>query len=150
MKTQSNIKVRPATLDDKEFIISLLPRLIEFGPSSWRDGAQMTEVDARILSDKLIKEPEGTAVFIAQDIKKNSLGFIHIQPGADYYINEKHAHISDLIVAPAGKGQGIGNMRIEKAEEWSRSQGFHWLTLSVFAQNLRAREFMNGLDTAKI
>jgi GNAT superfamily N-acetyltransferase len=32
-----------------------------------------------------------------------------------------------------------------KGEEWARIQGFRWLTLSVFAQNLRAREIYKRL-----
>ncbi len=37
METNINIHTRIATGDDQDFIISLLPRLIEFGPPSWRD-----------------------------------------------------------------------------------------------------------------
>ncbi|MEO6546729.1 MAG: GNAT family N-acetyltransferase, partial [Ferruginibacter sp.] len=59
--------------------------------------------------------------------------------------SEKHAHIADVIVAPEGSGKGIGALLMEKAEEWARSQGYHWLTLSVFAQNTRARELYERL-----
>jgi GNAT superfamily N-acetyltransferase len=139
MQDKLDIHIRPASLADKEFIISLLPRLIEFGPPSWRNRAQMIEVDTRILIDKLTNQPAGTAIFIARDSKNVPLGFIHLQPGSDYYNSEKHGHISDIIVAPEGEGKGIGTLLIEKAEEWARSQGYQWLTLSVFAQNLRAK-----------
>jgi hypothetical protein len=32
-----------------------------------------------------------------------------------------------------------------KGEEWARIHGFRWLTLSVFAQNLRTREIYKRL-----
>jgi len=141
----SNIQTRSASVGDKEFIISLLPRLAEFGPPSWRDAAQMTATDTQVLSDRLLNQPPGTAIFIAEDDKGVALGFIHLQTGTDYYNHEEHGHIADIVVAPEGEGRGIGRVLIEKGEEWARSQGYRWLTLSVFAQNLRAREIYKRL-----
>lgn len=145
MSTNSNIHTRPASIEDKEFILSLLPRLSEFGPPAWRDSAQMLSTDIQVLSEKLTDPPAGTAIFIAQDEQGVDLGFIHLQAGKDYYLHEPHGHIADLIVAPHGEGRGIGRLLMEKAEDWARSQGFRWLTLSVFAQNLRARELYERL-----
>ena len=105
----------------------------------------MLATDIQVLSDKLIATPPGTAIFIAEDEQGIDLGFIHLQTGKDYYYHEAHGHIADLIVAPEGEGRGIGRVLIEKGEEWARSQGFRWLTLSVFAQNLRAREVYQRL-----
>ncbi len=141
----TNIQIRLATVDDKEFIISLLPRLVEFGPPSWRDVKQMIATDIQVLSDKIISQPPETAIFIAEDNKGVALGFIHLQTGNDYYSREQHGHIADVIVAPEGEGRGIGRMLIAKGEEWARSKGYRWLTLSVFAQNLRAREVYKRL-----
>ncbi len=140
MTINSSIRIRPASIDDKEFIISLLPRLVEFGPPSWRDVAQMTAIDIQVLSDRLLSQSPGTAIFIAEDAEGVPLGFIHLQTGTDYYIREKHGHIADVVVAGNGEGQGVGSALIAKGEEWAHSQGYRWLTLSVFAQNLRARE----------
>lgn len=145
MQNKLDIHIRPACIEDKEFIMSLVPRLVEFGPPSWRNSTQMIEVDTQILMDKLTNPPAGTAIFIAKDSNHIPLGFIHLQTGSDYYNSEKHGHISDIIVAPAGVGKRIGSLLIEKAEEWARSQGYKWLTLSVFAQNVRAREIYEHL-----
>lgn len=145
MNNISDIQIRPASRQDKEFIVPLLPRLTEFGPPAWRNIEQMIAVDTEILSDKLINKHAGTAIFIAEDSKGTRLGFIHLQPGADYYNNERHGHISDVIVAPEGEGKGIGSLLIRKGEEWAREQGYKWLTLSVFAQNKKAREVYQRL-----
>lgn len=141
----SNIHIRPASISDKEFMLSLLPRLTEFGPPMWRDSTHMIEVDTRILADKLINKNPGTAIFVAHDENGNRLGFIHLHPGKDYYYSEKHGHISDVIVAPEGKGRGIGRALIVKAEEWARCEGYKWLTLSVFSQNINARNIYKKL-----
>ncbi len=140
MSKNSDIRTRPASISDKEFIFSLLPRLVEFGPPSWRDVAQMTEIDTQVLRDRLHSQSSGTALFIAEDAEGVALGFIHLQTVTDYYMREKHGHIADLVVARAGEGQGVGSALIAKGEEWARSQRYRWLTLNVFAQNLRARE----------
>ena len=145
MSTDSKILTRPAAIGDKEFIISLLPRLVEFGPPSWRDITQMTVTDTQVLSDRILNQPPGTAIFIAEDANGVALGFIHLQAGTDYYNREDHGHIADVIVAPEGEGGGIGRALIAKGEEWARAQGYRWLTLSVFAQNLRAREIHKRL-----
>lgn len=145
MQNDQDITIRPASLEDKDFIISLIPRLVKFGPPSWRNRNQMTDTDTKLLIDKLKIQPTGTTIFIAQDSKNVPLGFIHLQAGNDYYNKKKHGHISDVIVAPEGEGRGIGSMLIERAEEWARSQDYRWLTLSVFAENLRAREIYERL-----
>ena len=136
----SSIRTRPASISDKQFIISLLPRLVEFGPPSWRDVAQMTATDTQVLSDRLLSQSPGTAIFIAEDTEGVALGFIHLQTETDYYIGEEHGHIADVVVAREADGQGVASVLIAKGEEWARSQKYRWLTLSVFAQNLRARE----------
>ena len=145
MSINSNIKIRPAAIGDRDFILSLLPRLVEFGPPTWRDIPGMITTDTQVLSDKLVNQTPEAVIFIAEDEKGVPLGFIQLQPGTDYYNHDKHGHIGNVIVAPEGEGQGIGRMLMEKAEEWARAQGFRWLTLSVFAQNLRAREIYQRL-----
>lgn len=132
-------------MDDKDFILSLVPRLAAFGPPAWRKPEQMIAVDTEVLLHKLNDQPEGTAIFIALDNTGTRLGFIHLQAGDDYYNRANHGHISDIIVSPQGEGKGVGRRLMEKAEEWARAQGYQWLTLNVFAQNIRAKEFYERL-----
>ena len=145
MTRNPNISIRPASASDQDFILSLVPRLVEFGPPTWRDVPQMIATDIQVLTDQLLNHPPDIGFFIAEDEKGLPLGFIHLQPGKDYYHHEKHGHIANIIVAPEGEGRGIGRMLMERGEEWARSQGYRWLTLSVFAQNLRAREVYKRL-----
>lgn len=145
MIMKPNVQTRPASIEDKEFILSLLPRLLEFGPPSWHDRSQMLATDIQVLSDQLTAPRLGTAIFIAQDDQGTAFGFIHLQAGKDYYYQEPHGHIADLIIAADGEGRGIGRALMEKAEDWARSQGFRRLTLNVFAQNVRARELYQRL-----
>ena len=145
MSTSTGIHIRPATIHDRDFIMSLVPRLIEFGPPTWRDVPAMIATDAQIITAKLSNNSPGDAIFIAVDDEGVSLGFIHLVGGIDYYYKEKHGHISDIIVAAYAEGRGVGLVLMEKGEEWARAQGWRWLTLSVFAQNIRARELYKRL-----
>src|SRR5437868_6595730 len=119
MSADSAIKIRTASAEDKDFILSLVPRLTEFGPPPWRDAAHLTAFDTEVLTERLADETEGTIIFIAEDAAdEKPLGFIHLRPGADYYNQEPHGHIEDLIVAPVGEGRGVGSLIIKKGEEW--------------------------------
>ena len=140
MSTNSVIRIRSASFSDRDFILSLVPRLVEFGPPRWRDVSQMITTDIQVLRDTLTNPSPDTAFFIAEDENGIPLGFIHLQTGTDYYHHARHGHIANLIVAREGEGRGIGGLLMEKGEEWARAQGFRWLTLSVFAQNMRARD----------
>ncbi|MBV9959546.1 MAG: GNAT family N-acetyltransferase, partial [Acidobacteria bacterium] len=135
MSPTADIQIRPATPGDKEFLVSLLPRLVEFGPPPWRDVAQMMTIDREVLCKNLSAPSPGIAIFIAEDVGGAALGFIHLVTLTDYYTREEHGHISDVVVAPDGEGRGIARALMTKGEEWARSKGYRWLTLSVFARN---------------
>jgi hypothetical protein len=40
MNKNLNTQIRPAKSSDHGFILSLIPRLVEFGPPTWRDISQ--------------------------------------------------------------------------------------------------------------
>jgi GNAT superfamily N-acetyltransferase len=142
---KSDVRIRPASDADREFVISLMPRLVEFGPPRWRDAAQMTAHDTRVITESLLNPTPDTAVFIAEDAGGSPLGFIHLHAATEHYNREEHGHVEDIIVAPEGEGRGVGRALLEKAEEWARGRGYRWLTLNVFADNLRAREVYRRL-----
>lgn len=49
--------------------------------------------------------------------------------------------VAILAVAREAEGQGLGKLLLGAAEDWGQAQKFRRLTLSVFADNRRAREF---------
>ena len=134
----SNIHIRAARVEDKEFILSLVPRLTEFELPEWREAEEMNSIDAEVLSRVLLVNPPDSFIFVAEDENGVSLGFIHLKISQDYYKSERHGHISDIIVAPEGEGHGVGKALMNAAETWARDHGFKWLTLNVFSHNERA------------
>ncbi len=145
INVDSAVRIRPADVADRDFIFSLLPRLIEFEIPSCRTPEQMNATDRRVIERVLATNPSGTAVFIAQDDDGESLGFIHLTSAVDYYTEEKHGHISDIVVASAGEGRGVGRALMAAGEEWAHAQGYRLLTLNVFVQNIRARKLYEKL-----
>ena len=149
----TEIKIRLAGQKDKDFIVSLVPRLTGFELPAWRKAEQMNAVDAEVLSRVLLANPPESIIFIAEDADYVPLGFIHLNISGDYYDSENHGHISDIIVAPEGEGRGVGKALMNAGEEWAKKQGFKWLTLNVFSRNERARKLYEklgyGEDTIK-
>lgn len=137
--------IRPATPDDRDFVLSIAPRLNEFDLPPWRDRVDMNRGDARVLGSVLSDPPAETAVFIAETEDGAPLGFIHLNVETDYYTNEEFGHISDIVVAPEGEGQGVGRALMAAGEDWARSKGYRLITLHVFTENTRARALYERL-----
>jgi ribosomal protein S18 acetylase RimI-like enzyme len=148
------IPIRPATPDDQAWILPLAPRLHEFGPPPWRARPVMDRAVTESIERALVATPEGSAVLVAERAPGHPLGFVHLETAADFFTHEPHGHVSDLVVAPAGEGQGVGRALMAAAEEWSRSRGHRFLTLNVFGDNTRARLLYERLgyrpDTTKM
>lgn len=135
------MRIRPATPQDRAWILALAPRLHAFGPPGpppWRPLVQMDRAVARGL-ERVLEAPSPTAqILIAEGPGPESLGFMHVHTATDFFTGEVHTHISDLVVAQAAEGRGVGRALLEAAEAWARERGHRLLTLNVFPTNRRA------------
>lgn len=145
----SDVRVRPATGEDREFILALVPRLMEFGPPPWRERERMVATDLETIGRVLDERPPAHAVFVAEDADGARLGFIHLHSAVDYFTREEHGHVSDVAVTRAGEGRGVGRALMEQGEAWARERGYRLLTLHVFARNARARAVYEKLGYAE-
>jgi len=137
--------VRAATAADCAWIIALTPRLHAFGPPPWRPRDQMDRAVARVVETAILRPTPGATVLAAFDPEDRGLGFIHLHPATDFFTGEAHGHISDLVVAPAAEGRGVGRALMAAAEAWARERGYRLLTLNVFDANQRARALYERL-----
>jgi len=133
------IVVRSFIPQDKEFILSLVPRLSEFELPEWRHTDEIDNTNRLALSGAMEQPEIESAIFVAKDETAGPVGFIHLQTRIDYFSGEKQGYISDIAVDSSFEGQGVGRMLLETAENWSREQGYSLLTLFVFAGNTYAQ-----------
>jgi GNAT superfamily N-acetyltransferase len=134
-----NIRVRPATADSADFVLALVPQLVAFGPPPWRNLQQMVETDTLAIGRALQGLSAGATILVAEDTGGKPLGFIHLCAEADYYTRRECGHIADIVVAPEGRGRGVGETLMVAAEQWARARGYSLLTLNVFIENSHAR-----------
>lgn len=81
MKT--NLTIRPATVDDQDFLIGLVPRFVELCCPPGREPIQVTDAIAQEIYQALASPAQDCAFFIAQDIDSRRLGFIYLQSASD-------------------------------------------------------------------
>ena len=141
------MKIRPAVAEDREFILGLAERLIEFGDVPGRDRAAMIARDRSVLAAVLTST--ASTIFMAVDDDGRSLGFVHLTTADDYYDAQETAHVADLVVAHEAAGRGVGSALMARAEQWGRERGFATLTLNVFTANRRARDLYAKLGFAE-
>ena len=143
-----DIRVRPATADDRTFILELVPELLAFGPPAWRNSQEMIATDTRVIDAALGGHTEGASVFVADDGQGTRLGFTHVAPLWDYYLEQPCGHIWDIVVRPEARGRGVGRALIAAAEQWARDRGYRLLTLNVFVENRAALRLYEELGFA--
>ena len=142
---RSDVRIRPATAADRAFVVGLAPELAAFGPPPWRTVEQMVETDTLVLGGALDGSAADATVLIAEDVRGVPLGFIHLTVDADYYTRRECGHVSDLVVAAAARGRGVGERLMAAGEEWATARGYALLTLNVFVGNTRARTLYERL-----
>ena len=148
------IHMRPATVDDRAWLLPLSARLHDFGPPPWRPREQMDAAVASWIDQALTSGGADAMVLVAEDEERRPLGFIHVHTAEDFFTGETHGHVSDIVVVPGAEGAGVGRALMAEGEEWSRARRHRLLTLAVFEKNLRARALYERLgfstDTSKM
>lgn len=146
--TDTSLLIRLAE-DDDDFILSLLPRFVDFTLPPWRRRHECIEGIRSDLLRHLEDQPANSYLFVAEDAEGERVGFIHLQRTADFFTGRSNCHISDLAVAPQHEGDGVGRALLAHAEDWAREHQCQLVTLAVFPGNERARALYeaNGYAT---
>lgn len=137
--------IRRAGPADMNAILALVPRLSSsFTPPPWREPAAMAVTDIDVVAEAIRSGGDDPSVLVAE-INSAVAGFVHVRSLEDYYRRRKHGHVADLVVAPAHEGRGVATALLTRAETWSRSQGYGWMTIGVFEENVRAERLYQKL-----
>jgi GNAT superfamily N-acetyltransferase len=131
--------IRPARPADEAGILALADRLGAFDPAS-RPAAEIAGRERRALADALAHPGYDSALLVADHAEVGLAGILLLETRRDYFTDEAHGHISILAVAAKAEGQGLGKAFLRAADDWARSRQYRRLTLTVFTDNLRAKE----------
>lgn len=137
--SRNAMQIRPATPNDTDFILSLVPRFVAF---ELPKGRRKHETAAAIHADierALHEAPPGDHFFVSADSDEQCTGFLHLQVQRDFFSGVRACHVADLAVASGHDGRGIGRALLAHAETWARQHRCKLLTLAVFPGNTRAR-----------
>jgi ribosomal protein S18 acetylase RimI-like enzyme len=145
MAHDGSVSIRPARSGDREWVLALAPRLHEFGPPPWRSRDVMDRAVTASIDEGLTAPASDQTVLVAEGVDREPLGFVHLHGATDFHTGERHGHVSDIVVAPAAEGRGVGAALMAAAEDWARAHGFRLLSLHVFGENARARALYERL-----
>ncbi len=137
------IQVRLYTPADREFLLSLAPRLT-IGIAPWRNREAMETAMRQFIIDSIEQHLTQTTIFIAMNQQRLQLGFASISH-AKNFTGEPQAYLGELAIREDAEGHGIGNTLIKACEEWSRNQGYPILVLDTGTANEHARRFYQHL-----
>jgi GNAT superfamily N-acetyltransferase len=134
----SGVHARAAEPSDRDFVMSLVPRLVASGLPPWRDPRKMLAAYIEVICSILSAPRSGAALLVAEDEPGTPLGFILLVAATDCYTHERHGHVAQIVVVDP-QDMVAGLALIAAAEEWARSRGYRLLTLSEFWANHPAR-----------
>ena len=133
------VGVRVAQPADREFVMSLVSRLVALGLPAWRDQRRMLAAGIDLISNALVGHRSDAIVMITESQGGERLGFVHIHAATDCHTHERHAHVAQMLVVDGPQELAAGRALIAAAEEWARSRGYRVLTLDEFWPNRQAR-----------
>ena len=133
------VTIRPASHDDTDFILSLVPRFVAFELPKGRRKRDCIAAIRADIGNALRDIPPSERFFISESAAGERSGFLRLQVQRDFFTGARNCHVSDLAVASGHDGQGIGGALLDHAQAWAKANRCKCLTLSVFPGNGRAR-----------
>src|SRR5690242_11610306 len=100
----STVMVRPFEPGDREFILSLAPRLT-IGIPAWRDTEKMLATAEEWLTGSMDEHGEKTFVFVAQHPGGGRLGFATVTH-SKHFTGTPEAYLGELVVSRDAEGRG--------------------------------------------
>jgi GNAT superfamily N-acetyltransferase len=133
------IRVRPYVPADREFVLSVAPRLA-IGIPPWRDPQKMIVTAQGWITGSIEQQGKKTMVFVAENEQGERLGFATVSHST-HFTGESQAYIGELSTSEAAERQGVGKALVQACEQWAREQGYRILSLATGAANEQARGF---------
>lgn len=81
-------------------------------------------------------------VFVAED-EGALVGLVTAHPfwPGPMYVQELEVYITELVVAPECRSEGVGSRLVEAVRAWARAQGVTRIRAGILSRNVRGRAF---------
>jgi len=133
------LRVRQYVPADREFVLSLAPRLA-IGIPPWRDPQKMIATVQGWITESIKQHGNKTMVIVAEDEHGERLGFATVSHDT-HFTGEGQAYIGELATSEEAEGRGVGKALAQACEQWARDEGYRILSLATGAANERALGF---------
>ena len=142
------IEIRPAVMQDLPDILALygvLDReLVAMQPDFFCAAPRSEQETAAALADT-------NAAFLLAVQDGITVGFALVEyagwtPAFSCVLPHRYARLSDIVVLPDLRGQGIGSELLGAAKRWARDRRLEYLELNVLAQNTAAMALYESHD----
>jgi len=133
------IRVRPYDSSDREFILSLAPRLA-IGIPLWRDPQKMIMTVRSWLTESIEEYGKKSMVFVAENEHGARLGFATVSRST-HFTGDGQAYIGELATNETAEGRGVGKALAQACEQWALDQGYRFISLATGAANEHALGF---------
>lgn len=136
--------IRTATADDLPHLLSLW-RSLEDAQRAFRVFPTRADAEERVTGMLLeAMEQETAAVLVIEDDDGSLVGMAVAEvegTGPHSLADAVSCELSRVVIAPGRRGQGLGRLLIEAAEEFGRARGAAWLSARLFSGNDAGRAF---------
>ncbi|HEX4915969.1 MAG TPA: GNAT family N-acetyltransferase [Vicinamibacterales bacterium] len=136
--TPRNLTIRSARPSDRQFVLDLADRLVDFDVPAWRPKPELVEGDRRALAEYFNAPKPDEALYVAE-LDGTPAGCAYLVTLVDYFNQRPHAHLSVLAVAKHAEGKGVGSALLDSCVAWAQERHSDRLTLSALVTNSRAR-----------
>jgi ribosomal protein S18 acetylase RimI-like enzyme len=136
--TLAKLTVRSARPSDRQFVLDLADRLVDFDVPAWRPKPELVEGDRRALAGFFEAPKPDESLYVAE-IDGVPAGCAYLVTLVDYFNQRPHAHLSVLAVAKDAEGKGVGSVLLDQCVVWAKERNSDRLTLSALVTNSRAR-----------
>ncbi len=140
-----DVRVRPARLEDRAFVVDLAPRVAEPGRPDRRPPEEVAEGERRLARQVTEARPENAALLVAEGQDGTRHGYIYLTTVIDFFAGTEQGRVVSLVVTPESEGCGVGRALMEAGEAWARRRGYPSMILNVFTGNTRAGGFYECL-----
>ena len=143
--SENEYSIVDAEASHGEAMLALMPRLAAFDIPDTRVAEHLWMHDEAMLRKWLAGEADDVLVHVVEDDSEGILGFAMASLRPELLSTEPSAHLEAIAVAEGTEGRGIGKMLLAAIEDDARSRGALTMTLHVFATEVRARGFYEGI-----